>query len=65
MDHKPLTFCMSKVAEPWSARQQCQLAYVYKYTMDIRHIAGKSNVDKTASQEQSSEPSNWAWITSA
>ena len=22
VDHKPLTFTMSKVAEPWSARQQ-------------------------------------------
>ena len=44
VDHKPLTFCMSKVAEPWSARQQRQLAYISEYTTDIRHIAGKSNV---------------------
>ena len=35
---------MSKVAEPWSARQQRQLAYISEYTTDIRHIAGKSNV---------------------
>uniref|UniRef100_A0AAV2KTS8 Uncharacterized protein n=1 Tax=Knipowitschia caucasica TaxID=637954 RepID=A0AAV2KTS8_KNICA len=35
---------MSKVAEPWSARQQRQLAFISEYTTDIRHIAGKSNV---------------------
>lgn len=44
VDHKPLTFCMSKVAEPWSARQQRQLSYISEYTTDIRHIAGKANV---------------------
>ena len=44
VDHKPLTFSMSKVAEPWSARQQRQLSYISKNTTDIRHIAGKSNV---------------------
>ena len=41
---RPLTFSMSKVAEPWSARQQRQLSYISEYTTDIRHIAGKSNV---------------------
>ena len=35
---------MSKVAEPWSARQQRQLSYISEYTTDIQHIAGKSNV---------------------
>ena len=35
---------MSKVAEPWSTRQQRQLSYISDYTTDIRHIAGKSNV---------------------
>ncbi|XP_010767363.1 uncharacterized protein [Notothenia coriiceps] len=44
VDNKPLTFCMSKVAEPWSARQQRQLSYISEYTTDIRHIAGKANV---------------------
>uniref|UniRef100_A0AAV2KZF4 Gypsy retrotransposon integrase-like protein 1 n=1 Tax=Knipowitschia caucasica TaxID=637954 RepID=A0AAV2KZF4_KNICA len=44
VDHKPLTFPMSKVAEPWSARQQRQLAFISEYTMDIRHIAGQSKV---------------------
>uniref|UniRef100_A0A8C5DEF6 Gypsy retrotransposon integrase-like protein 1 n=1 Tax=Gouania willdenowi TaxID=441366 RepID=A0A8C5DEF6_GOUWI len=44
VDHKPLTFSMSKVAEPWSARQQRQLSFISEYTTDIQHIAGKSNV---------------------
>ena len=44
VDHKPLTFSMSKVAEPWSSRQQRQLSFISEYTTDIRHIAGKSNV---------------------
>ena len=26
-DHKPLTYCMSKVSEPWSSRQQRHLIY--------------------------------------
>lgn len=44
VDHKPLTFSMSKVTEPWSARQQRQLSFISEYTTDIRHISGKSNV---------------------
>jgi hypothetical protein len=31
------------VSEPWSARQQRQLAYNSEFTMDIRHVAGKNN----------------------
>ena len=27
-DHKPLTFAFSKIADPWSARQQRHLSYV-------------------------------------
>ena len=44
VDHKPLTFAMSKVAEPWSARQQRQLSYISEFTTDIQHVAGKSNL---------------------
>ena len=44
VDHKPLTFAMSKVAEPWSARQQRQLSYISEFTTDIKHVAGKSNL---------------------
>ena len=43
-DHKPLTFALRRLSDPWSARQQCQLAYVAEYTSDIRHIAGSENV---------------------
>jgi len=44
VDHKPLTFAMSKVTEPWSARQQRQLSYISEFTTDIQHVAGKSNL---------------------
>ena len=42
-DHKPLTFSMSKVSEPWSNRQQRHLTYISEFTTDIRHIQGKDN----------------------
>ena len=42
-DHKPLTFAMSKVSEPWSARQQRQLAAISEFSTDIQHVAGKDN----------------------
>ena len=42
-DHKPLIFAFSKIADPWSARQQRHLAYVSEYSTDIRHIDGKNN----------------------
>ena len=41
-DHKPLTFAFSKISDPWSARQQRQLAAISEFTTDIRHIAGKA-----------------------
>lgn len=42
-DHKPLTFAMAKISEPWSARQQRQLSYISEFTTDIQHIEGKNN----------------------
>ena len=42
-DHKPLTFAISKISDPWSPRQQRHLAYVSEFTTDVRHIEGKSN----------------------
>ena len=42
-DHKPLTFCMSKVSKPWSNCQQHQLAYISEYTTEILHLQGKDN----------------------
>jgi len=35
---------MSKLTEPWSARQQRQLSYISEYATDIQQIAGKANV---------------------
>ena len=43
-DHKPLTFAFSKISDPWSARQQRQLAAISEYTTDVRHVSGKQNV---------------------
>lgn len=33
---------MSKVPDPWRARQQLQLAAILEFTTDIQHVAGKS-----------------------
>jgi hypothetical protein len=43
-DHKPLTHAVSRLSDPWTARQCRHLAYVAEYTSDIRHIPGLSNV---------------------
>ena len=50
-DHKPLTFCMSKTAKPWSSHQRRQLSYISEYTTDVRHVQGKdSSVADTLSR---------------
>ncbi len=43
-DHKPLTYALARVSEPWMTCQSRQLSYVAEYTSDIRHIAGAANV---------------------
>jgi Integrase zinc binding domain/RNase H-like domain found in reverse transcriptase len=43
-DHKPLSFALSRVVEPWSARQQRHLAYIAEFTSDIQHVPGAANV---------------------
>jgi transposase InsO family protein len=43
-DHKPLSFALHRVSEPWSARQQRQLSYLAEFAVDIRHIPGQDNV---------------------
>jgi cleavage and polyadenylation specificity factor subunit 1 len=43
-DHKPLTFALHKVSEPWSARQSRHLSYVAEFTTDIQHVPGVDNV---------------------
>ena len=40
--HKPLTFALGKVAEPWTAMQSRQLSYVAEFTTDI--IPGSENI---------------------
>ncbi|GFN78116.1 Pol polyprotein [Plakobranchus ocellatus] len=43
-DHKPLVRAISKLSDPWTARQQRHLAFISEYSTDIRHVSGKSNV---------------------
>ena len=43
-DHKLITQAMSKITEPWTARQQRHLSAISEFTTDIQHISGKSNV---------------------
>lgn len=43
-DHKPLTFAIHRLSDPWTARQQRQLSYVVELTSDVRHVAGVDNV---------------------
>jgi hypothetical protein len=43
-DHKPLTYALARVSDPWAARQSRQLSYVVEHTSDIHHIAGAANV---------------------
>ncbi len=47
-DHKPLTQAMHRVSDPWMARVQRQLSFLAELTFDVRHIAGKANVDADA-----------------
>ena len=39
-DHKPLTYALFRVSPPWSARQQCHLSYLPKFTSDLIHLPG-------------------------
>ena len=43
-DHKPLSYTLHRVSDPWLARQQHHLAYVAEYTSEIHHVAGADNV---------------------
>ena len=31
------------MTDPWSARQQCHLAYISEFSTDIQHVVGKNN----------------------
>ena len=43
IDHKPLTFAIHKVSEPWTARQARHLSYIAEFCTDIRHVASVDN----------------------
>ena len=43
-DHKPLTFALLKVSEPWTPRQSRHLSFITEFTTDIRHLSGVDNV---------------------
>ena len=43
-DHKPLVAALHRVSQPWSARQQRQLAYLSEFDMEFVHIPGQENV---------------------
>jgi cleavage and polyadenylation specificity factor subunit 1 len=43
-DHKPLTFALHKVSDPWTVRQSRHLAYVAEFTSDVQHMPGIENV---------------------
>ncbi|GFS16791.1 Pol polyprotein [Elysia marginata] len=35
---------MSKLSDPWTARQQRHLAFISEFSTDIKHVSGKSNL---------------------
>jgi RNase H-like domain found in reverse transcriptase len=43
-DHKPLTFAIHRISEPWLAQQQRQLSYLAEFTSDFQHMPGVDNV---------------------
>ena len=43
-NHKPLTLALFRVSLPWSARQQCHLAFLAEFTSSIMHMPGIKNV---------------------
>merc|ERR1712107_661326 len=42
-DHKPITTALSKVTDPWNARQARHLSAIAEFSSDIRHVSGKLN----------------------
>jgi len=43
-DHRPLVTALTRVSEPWSARQQRHLAAIAEFTSDLRYVPGPANV---------------------
>jgi hypothetical protein len=44
MDHKPLTYALVQVSDPWTAHQSRQLSYVVEYMSDVCHIVKVANL---------------------
>ena len=42
-DHKPLTFALQSKTEQRSPRLAWHLAFIFKFTSDVRHIDGHAN----------------------
>ena len=42
-DHKPLPAALCRSSQPWSARQQRQLAYLSEFNVVFSHISGAAN----------------------
>ena len=36
-DHKPLMDAISKLSDPWTAKQQRHLSFISEFTTDIKH----------------------------
>ena len=53
-DHKPLHFALFRVSPSWSARQQCHLSYLSKFTSDLIHLPSPQNVVADALSRPSS-----------
>ena len=43
-DHKPLVAALHRVSQPWSTRQQRQLAYLSEFDLLFEHISGDDNI---------------------
>ena len=64
-DHKPLTFALHRVSEPWSARQTRQLSYLAEFTADLRHVPGVQNVVADTLSRPPPTPAGCCGISSA
>ena len=42
-DHKPLVQALSKLSEPWSARQARHLSYIAKFNVEAEYLPGPDN----------------------
>ena len=64
-DHKPLTFALHRVSEPWSAHQTRQLSYLAEFTSDLRHVPGVQNVVADMLSQPPASPAELCRISSS